>query len=66
MNKPCLLLRYVTEREEGLNETAFLSNLETAKVKHFLENYEKFKRIKKIKFESPSSLIADKLKILIK
>ncbi|MDP3966157.1 MAG: UDP-N-acetylglucosamine 2-epimerase, partial [archaeon] len=61
MNRPCLLLRSVTERTEGLGETAFLSGLEINKIKFFLENYKKFKRIKKINFKSPSSLIADKL-----
>jgi len=64
MNKPCLLLRLVTERIEGLGETAFLSHLKIDKIKYFLDNYKKFKRIKEINFKSPSSRIAEKIKNL--
>ena len=42
LNKPYLILRKKTERHEGLDETAFISNLQMDKIDYFLDNYNKF------------------------
>jgi len=54
---PCLLFRYKTERQEGLNENVLLSKFSRDKIDYFVKNYKEFKK-KKIKREfSPSKLI---------
>ena len=62
INKPYLILREKTERQEGLGETALLSKLDINKVNYFLDNYKKFRRKKKIGKASPSKIIVKKLK----
>lgn len=53
---PCLLLRDVTERQEGLGANIVLSGYDWAIIEHFLDNYENFRREKKIIPYSPSQL----------
>jgi len=62
LNKPCLLLRERTERKEGLGETAFLSKLDIKKIKYFINNYQKFKRKRKINPVNSAKIIADNIK----
>lgn len=59
LNKPYLILRNRTERLEGLNETAFISNLDSEKINYFLANYNRFKRPDLEEFISPSKIIID-------
>lgn len=65
MNKPTLLLRKKTERIEGLGETACLSKLDYKKAMYFLNNYEKFKRKKKVSEKNPSEIVCDKIEEII-
>ena len=58
---PCLLLRKVSERLEGLGENVFLSHNDPEKIKYFIENFPSFLR-PAIAFEkSPSEIIVDTL-----
>jgi UDP-N-acetylglucosamine 2-epimerase (non-hydrolysing) len=61
LNVPCLLLRERTEREVGLGETAFLSELKDEKINYFFENYYNFRRKNKFKRYYPSKIIVDTL-----
>lgn len=59
--KPCLVLRNVTERIEGLGENVVLSKGRNTLIKDFIINYQKYKR-KPIKINtSPSKIIVDYL-----
>ena len=58
LNVPCLLLRDRTERQIGLNETAFLSGMDETKIQEFLDNYKKYKRKSAFKRYYPSKKIA--------
>lgn len=44
LDKPCLLLRNRTERQEGLGENVVLSQFSQDKINYFLENYQGLKR----------------------
>lgn len=44
MGKPCIILRNVTERIEGLGENAILSKDDEIIIREFIENYKKYKR----------------------
>lgn len=61
LNVPYLILREVTERQEGLEETACLSKLDMKKISYFLDNYKEFKRKSKIKERNPSKRIVDEI-----
>lgn len=52
LNKPCMLMRSKTEREEGLGENVFLSDFDAGRIKWFLENHGRMKR-KRNGFENP-------------
>ena len=60
LNKPCLLLRKRTERQEGLGENVLLSQFSQDKINYFLENYKNLKRPASLSPEpEPSSQIVD-------
>lgn len=60
MNKPILLLRNKTERQEGIGENALLSEFNRKLVSNFFENYRDFKLKGKNKFDhSPSGKILE-------
>lgn len=59
LDKPCLILRDRTERQEGLGQTAYISELNLNKIKYFLDNYKKFKRKEKIEHISPAKIVVD-------
>ena len=61
LNVPCLLLRERTEREVGLNETAFLSEFKDERINYFFENYYNFRRKSEFKRYYPSKIIVDTL-----
>lgn len=63
LGKPCLILRNVTERIEGLKENAILAKGIDSAVKDFLKNYKKFRRNKLKSSISPSKIISDYLNI---
>lgn len=44
LGHPCLLLRHRTERTEGLGQNAILSKFNLNLIRHFVENYSKFRR----------------------
>lgn len=60
LNKPCMLMRSKTEREEGVGENVFLSDFDAGRIKWFLENHGRMKR-KRNGFENskPSEKIVD-------
>lgn len=59
---PCLLLRQVTERDEGLGENVVLSNLDPGEARRFLDSYENRRRPDATAAEpSPSSVLADRI-----
>lgn len=59
LGKPTLILRKTTERIEGVNTTAKLSELKKEKVESFLNNYKYFKR-KSLNYKiSPTKIIVD-------
>jgi len=61
LNKPYLILRYKTERIEGLDETAYLSELNMNKVEQFIQSYKNFTRKLSIDNVKPSKIIVDYL-----
>ncbi len=61
LNVPCLIMRFRTERTEGLGETAYLSKFEDSRINYFLENYRKFRRTKPFPRLYPSRKIVDTL-----
>ncbi len=61
MGKPCLILRDVTERIEGLGENALLSKGDEKLIHNFIENYKKYKKPKIKILIPPSKIIADYL-----
>lgn len=61
LGKPCLVLRNVTERIEGLGKNALLANDDTEVIKKFIKNYKRFKIKKLNKKVSPSKIIVDNL-----
>lgn len=58
---PCLLLRYKTERVEGLNKNAILSKLNQHVINEFLSNYNKYRHSPIQKKYSPSKMIINEL-----
>lgn len=58
---PCLLLRHVTERIEGLGKNAILAKSSKRIIKDFLKNYNSFRRDKSNLKISPSKIICDTL-----
>ena len=62
MGKPTLILRTVTERNEGLNENALLYNGDFDNIDSFIRNFADYRR-SPVQFDkSPSAIIADTLK----
>ena len=59
MGKPTLLLRDVSERIEGLGETAVLSKFDDQIIDEFVENYQKYRRPLKKLEQRPSKVIVD-------
>jgi UDP-N-acetylglucosamine 2-epimerase len=62
LNKPCLLLRAVTERQEGLGQNVLLSGFIDEQINFFLDNYKRFCRNNqelKIKNVKPANEIVD-------
>lgn len=61
LGKPCLILRNVTERIEGLGKNALLSRGNDDVIRGFIKNYKKYKKaIVRISVQ-PSKIIADYL-----
>lgn len=56
---PCLILRKVTERIEGLGENALLSKCNKREINKFLHNYSKYKKRTIKPTVSPSRIIAN-------
>lgn len=61
MGKPCLVIRDVTERIEGLKKNVVLSNYDEKKIKMFLRNYKKYERPRVVFSKRPSEIIANYL-----
>lgn len=61
MGKPCIILRNVTERIEGLGENALLSNVDEHIIRRFIKNYKKYQRKPASFITSPSKIIVDYL-----
>jgi len=61
LGKPCLLLRSVTERIEGLKENVVLSSNDTKVIRQFFKTYRQYKRPALTCSVSPSSIIVDTL-----
>ncbi|MDD3647953.1 MAG: UDP-N-acetylglucosamine 2-epimerase [Candidatus Dojkabacteria bacterium] len=62
IGKPCLLLRYTTERTEGIGKNVVISKFDMRIVEDFVNNYEKYKISPKKFVKSPSEYIIDVLK----
>lgn len=58
---PCLILRNVTERIEGLDSNALLSKNNLNQISLFLKNYQKYKSKRVIPNKEPSKIVADVL-----
>lgn len=61
LGKPCLILRRVTERKEGVGENAMISGLDMNAVRKFAKNYRRFVNKRIIPKKSPSKIIVDTL-----
>ncbi len=61
LNKPCLILRERTERQEGLGENAVLSNFQEARINNFLAEWDSITNFKETESIKPSSIIVDYL-----
>jgi len=61
MGKPCLLLRNVTERIEGLNRNVVLSQNRKSIIKDFLTTYSRYNRVPIRMKQRPSKIIVDSL-----
>jgi UDP-N-acetylglucosamine 2-epimerase (non-hydrolysing) len=61
LGKPCLLLRYKTERLEGLGKCVVLSKLDPAVVRNFVRDYPKYSCRPSCFSKGPSSIIVDAL-----
>lgn len=59
MGKPCLLLRNVTERIEGLGENVVLSKNNIGIIEEFINNYQTFQRRKISLKKRPSEIIVN-------
>ena len=60
LGKPCLILRKSTERQEGLDQNACLTNYKKEKVEHFLLNIDQF-RYKGMLEYSPTDVLVNHL-----
>ncbi|WP_353618385.1 UDP-N-acetylglucosamine 2-epimerase [Paracidovorax avenae] len=63
LGKPCLILRNVTERTEGLGENAVLSKLDEATIDRFLENPAAYMRVPTPVQVSASEVIVNRLSL---
>lgn len=61
LGKPCLILRNVTERIEGLGKNAILSKGNDEIIRNFIKNYKDYKRAFVRISVTPSKIIADYL-----
>lgn len=61
LNKPCLIMRSKTEREEGIGENAMLSKLDPERISRFITHYADYKRSGKLDKVRPSESIVDHL-----
>jgi UDP-N-acetylglucosamine 2-epimerase (non-hydrolysing) len=61
LGKPCLILREVTERTEGLGENVELSMNSAKKISNFIRNYKSYERKPILIDHSPSRIIVDTL-----
>lgn len=61
LGHPCLLLRHVTERTEGLGENVVISGFDSHIVNDFIDNYPKLKQDRFDADSSPSRLIISTL-----
>jgi UDP-N-acetylglucosamine 2-epimerase (non-hydrolysing) len=61
MGKPCLLLRKVTERPEGLDANVVISKYLVEEVKSFVANYERYETPPLIGVASPSAMIVESI-----
>lgn len=61
LGKPCLILRNVTERIEGLGENVLLSHSNEKAIREFILNYKLYKRRSVKITTSPSKIIVDYL-----
>ncbi|MDD5194089.1 MAG: UDP-N-acetylglucosamine 2-epimerase [Candidatus Omnitrophica bacterium] len=62
LNKPCLILRKRTERPEGLDENAVVSNFNFEENISFVKRYREFKRKSAVENIHPSQIILETLK----
>jgi UDP-N-acetylglucosamine 2-epimerase (non-hydrolysing) len=62
LNKPCLILRNSTERQEGLKENAVLSKFQNEIIEDFLRNYKSFRVKHNTQRHQPSRLIVNAVK----
>lgn len=58
LGKPCLLMRRVTERIEGLEENVLLSKDPVREIEGFMRSAERFRRPRVVLEKSPSAIIA--------
>lgn len=61
LGKPCLLLRYATERQEGLGKNVVLSRFDDDLIGGFVENYKQYDTEPYNITTGPSKLIVDNL-----
>jgi len=61
MGKPCLVLRTVTERTEGLGENVVMSNNNLETIHDFFVHYKKYMRKPLVSSVKPSEIIVDYL-----
>jgi UDP-N-acetylglucosamine 2-epimerase (non-hydrolysing) len=61
LGKPCLILREVTERKEGLGENALISGNDPAVIANFIEHFQDYARCRITPKHSPSEIIVDTL-----
>ncbi len=61
MGVPCLLIRKVTERQEGIGENVLVSNYNNELIKRFCVSYPLYRRKKYEMKNSPSEIIVNKL-----
>lgn len=61
LGKPTLILRDKTERQEGLGETAVVSNFDSELIAGFFKNYTKYRRSRVERVISPTSIIVNEI-----
>ncbi len=65
LDKPCLIMRTKTERQEGIGENARLSMLNRGYINEFVENYQKYRRRSFSFHMTPSETIVRHLRAYI-